>query len=234
MTTLSAVIGYTYLIIWSVSFYFSGSTIISKKSSEGYSINFNILNCLGFSFLSVKYLVSFFKNEDSIMVNDILFAVHALVISLIIQGLILYYPRGKNVLHKSTVYIILIIFISIILYSIIYFFDSNIAGIFDFIGMQKILITIFKYIIQIRFNFIRKSTYGWSTVNTVLDISGGALNLIQYLIDHNESNNDNDNNMFNNIKFLLGNVTIFFDLVLLYQRFILYRYNYKSAILLNN
>ena len=47
----------------------------------------------------------------------------------------------------------------------------------------KLFITIIKYIPQAYYNFRRKSTFGWSIGNILLDFTGGFLSIGQMFVD---------------------------------------------------
>lgn len=87
---------------------------------------------------------------------------------------------------------------------------------------MKLVITIVKYVPQAWVNYKRKSTYGWSIGQILFDLSGGVLSLAQLLLD-SSFQDDWSGVTGNPIKFLLSNVTIFFDLIFVVQHYILYR-----------
>lgn len=86
----------------------------------------------------------------------------------------------------------------------------------------KLVITVFKYVPQAWVNYKRKSTRGWSIWQILLDFTGGLLSLVQLVLDSGFQN-DWSGITGNPIKFLLSNVTIFFDLIFMVQHYILYR-----------
>jgi uncharacterized protein with PQ loop repeat len=53
---------------------------------------------------------------------------------------------------------------------------------FTFLGLNKALVSTFKYIYQTALNYDRKSTEGFSIENVILDFMGGLLSLIVVLI----------------------------------------------------
>ena len=61
---------------------------------------------------------------------------------------------------------------------------------------------------------------GWSLENVILDLTGGSLSLVQLVIDVFPRHIDS---AFNPIKFSLSVIAIFFDLVFLFQHYVLYR-----------
>jgi cystinosin len=84
------------------------------------------------------------------------------------------------------------------------------------------VITVVKYVPQAWVNYKRRSTRGWSIVQILLDLTGGVLSLVQLIID-SAFQDDWSGVTGNPIKFLLSNVTIFFDLIFVIQHYVLYR-----------
>jgi cystinosin len=91
----------------------------------------------------------------------------------------------------------------------------------------KLIITVVKYCPQAWVNYKRKSTVGWSISQILLDLAGGTLSFAQLMLD-SSLQNDWSGVMGNPLKFLLGNVTIFFDLIFVVQHYVLYRDSHSS------
>lgn len=86
----------------------------------------------------------------------------------------------------------------------------------------KLIITVVKYVPQAWVNYKRKSTVGWSIQQVLLDLTGGILSIAQLILD--ASFEDDWSGVTGNpVKFLLGNVTILFDVLFVVQHYILYR-----------
>ncbi|KHJ93907.1 cystinosin domain protein [Oesophagostomum dentatum] len=85
----------------------------------------------------------------------------------------------------------------------------------------KMAVTLFKYIPQALLNFRRKSTTGWSIGNVLLDFTGGCLDILQMCL---QCWNVADWTAFygNPVKFGLGLVSIFFDILFMIQHYVLY------------
>lgn len=86
----------------------------------------------------------------------------------------------------------------------------------------KLVITVVKYVPQAWVNYKRKSTVGWSIAQILLDLTGGVLSLVQLILD-SSFKSDWSGVTGNPVKFLLSNITIFFDLIFIVQHYILYR-----------
>merc|ERR1712066_604118 len=74
----------------------------------------------------------------------------------------------------------------------------------------KVVISFVKYCPQVWMNFKRKSTDGWNIHNVLLDFTGGFLSVLQLLID---ANFDLSQTIGDPAKFLLGNLSMIFDVI---------------------
>ena len=92
---------------------------------------------------------------------------------------------------------------------------------------MKLVVTFVKYTPQAWVNYKRKSTEGWSIAQILFDVTGGALSLLQLIID-SSSQGDWSGITGNPIKLGLSNVSVFFDLIFITQHYILYRDARKS------
>lgn len=86
----------------------------------------------------------------------------------------------------------------------------------------KVVITVVKYVPQAWLNYKRKSTTGWDIRQILLDLTGGFLSLAQLVLD-SSFEADWSGVTGNPIKFLLGNVTVIFDVLFVYQHYVLYK-----------
>eukprot|EP00818_Percolomonas_sp_WS_P000003 CAMPEP_0117448914 /NCGR_PEP_ID=MMETSP0759-20121206/7658_1 /TAXON_ID=63605 /ORGANISM="Percolomonas cosmopolitus, Strain WS" /LENGTH=121 /DNA_ID=CAMNT_0005241339 /DNA_START=356 /DNA_END=721 /DNA_ORIENTATION=- len=90
-------------------------------------------------------------------------------------------------------------------------------------GTVKVFLSFIKYVPQGYMNWKRKCTVGWSIGNILLDFTGGTLSIGQMFI---ESINTGDWSNFGNFsKVGLGLLSIIFDLMFMFQHYILYRGN---------
>lgn len=85
----------------------------------------------------------------------------------------------------------------------------------------KLLLTVFKYVPQVVANFRRKSTVGWSIIQQLLDFSGGMLSLLQLVID-SALQADWSGLTGNPVKLGLANISMIFDIIFIFQHFVLY------------
>merc|ERR1712187_137427 len=96
------------------------------------------------------------------------------------------------------------------------------------LSLLKEAISVVKYCPQVWLNYQRKSTKGWSISNVLLDFSGGLLSIAQLLLDAGMSG-DWTGVTGNPAKFLLGNLSMIFDVIFMVQHYILYTEEPKTA-----
>lgn len=231
---LSAIIGYTYFIMWSVSFYPQVVINFKRRTTQGLSRDFCFLNCLGFACYATYNLALFHNpavrkeyqdrhNGGAVPVqsNDVAFAVHALVLSTITVLQILYYDGWKlpsRIVGVGMLALVLFIGLCGILVATHTLPALDLLYVLSYIKMG---ITLVKYTPQVILNYQRKSTAGWSIWQILLDFGGGTLSDAQLVLDcHNLG--DWTGLTGNLAKLMLGMVSIVFDIVFLVQHYILY------------
>lgn len=90
------------------------------------------------------------------------------------------------------------------------------------VSYVKLIVTVVKYTPQMVANYRNGSTKGWSIYQILLDFSGGLLSLGQLAID-SYLLGDWAGVTGNPVKFALGNVSILYDLIFMTQHYVLYR-----------
>ena len=85
----------------------------------------------------------------------------------------------------------------------------------------KLVVTCAKYVPQAWHNYSVKSTSGWAINQVLLDSCGSVLSIAQLLID-SALQKDWSGVTGNPVKFALGNVSLFFDLIFICQHYVLY------------
>eukprot|EP01084_Bolivina_argentea_P319478 554141_1 len=236
LTILCSILGWIYFFAWSISFYPQAIINYQRKCVVGMSFDYmGIYNFTGFLFYTIYTIATFIhkngiSNKDNpIAINDIAFAVHALLLTIICCIQILIYDRGTQkpslfaIIIGSTCWLIAIYNVLLSLFG-----DTNATipwfGSFStvsFLGYVKVFVTAIKYIPQIWMNFKDKSTTGWSILNVLLDFTGGMLSLLQQILS---AYNTNDwSFVTENIpKFMLAIQCIAFDIIFIFQHYVLY------------
>jgi len=238
---VSAMIGYTYFICWSISFYPQVISSFKRKTTQGLSVDFCALNVLGFACYTA-YNASLFWNESireqyrekfdsevTVQSNDVAFAIHALALSSITLAQIIYY-RGSEKASKIILFFIVLILLlcATVPMLILKFKLYTWLDYLYVLSFVKIGISLIKYIPQVILNYRRKSTEGWSIWNILLDFTGGVLSDTQLVLDCADMG-DFTYITGNLAKFGLGFVSILFDLIFMTQHYILYAGNGASA-----
>lgn len=81
---------------------------------------------------------------------------------------------------------------------------------------------------QVLTNYRNQATTGWSIEGILLDFTGGVLSILQLGID-SYLQGDWSGVTGNPVKLMLGNVSIFFDVIFIVQHYILYKGNAGDA-----
>ena len=217
--------GYISMIAWSVSFYFMAYEVIKVKNSDGFSINYLMLNFLGYTYYSTynvygyKYNASY-NSSGQLHISDCIFAIHGLFMTSVHIVLVLYYPRTTNRVKIIWLGFAVMSIMALGIYAII---DQKVESIVKLMGLMKVAISFVKYVPQVYLNCIRRTTLSWSTTNVFLDLTGGLLSFLQIIIDYIDKGKSTQfSSNLNTAKFLLGIVTVVFDIIFLFQRFVLF------------
>ncbi|KAI0980024.1 hypothetical protein GJ496_006535 [Pomphorhynchus laevis] len=232
---LNTLTGWLSFFLWSASFYPQVILNQKRKSVVGLSfdytaidllgyIPFTIYNCLIYFPSSVQNKYQYYHPHQPIPIelNDVIYTIHVTVLCFIRAVQCCIFERGNQRITKFgygfIIFEVAAFVISGILCSI------NVINILQFVyvfSFVKVVSTLIKYIPQVYFNYQRKSTTGWSIWNAALDVSGAffislqpAINCINFktwtVITGNPA------------KFILGLISIVFDLIMIIQHYILY------------
>ena len=227
---LSNVVGYTYFLAWSASFYPQIFLNYRRRTTRGLSVDFCVLNVLGYICYTI-YTTNFYWNENvirdyrdrisggenseiTVQGNDVAFAIHAVLMASITLSQIGIYDTFAVRPPSRRVYFVLLGTSS---FCILYLLSTwilrgqiDVLGFLYLLGTIKIGVTIGKYVPQALLNRSRKSTVGWNVWNVILDLTGGVLSLLQ-LIGDCAVMSDWSGITGNPAKIMLSLVTICFD-----------------------
>jgi len=247
---ISTLIGWTYFVCWSLSFYPQPYYNYKRKSTQGLAIDFPTLNLLGFTCYTISQGSFLWSStvkrqyaerhpdapETTVRFNDFAFGAHALVMCALIYTQ--FFPSiwgfkvGRRQKASRVVLGILVGSIAAIFISIILVLSNSshsnsltswewIDVVYTF-GYVKLVCSVVKYIPQAYLNYKRKSTVGWSITQILLDFAGGNLSLLQLLID-SALQADWSGFWGNPVKLGLSNTSLFFDVIFMTQHYFLYR-----------
>ncbi|EPB73911.1 Lysosomal Cystine Transporter, partial [Ancylostoma ceylanicum] len=202
----------------------------------GLNFDFLLLNLIGFSAYAIYNLLMYYdpvvQNEYEtkhprspipVLLNDVVFAVHAFAACVVTAAQCFLLERANQRVSVTC----MILSALLILFAI----GSGVATVLKFLTILqfvmcfsyiKMAVTLSKYFPQMYFNFRRKSTVGWSIGNVLLDFTGGTLDILQMVL---QCINAADWVAFygNPVKFGLGLVSIVFDVIFIFQHYVLYR-----------
>ena len=196
------------------------------------------MNPFGFYFYTLYTLQGVIDNKIGntgvIDPNDIFFACHAFLLSSVQLTQVFIYETGKQQKGSVNWYVVGFLVIQfIIIFSVfgievsdVNKIDQNWATI-RMAGYCKAAITFVKYLPQVYLNWKRQSTVGWSLENVLLDFTGGLFSFIQIIVDAKKREKpvfgDGSDTGFNIVKFILSVMSIIFDLIFMFQHYVLYR-----------
>ncbi|XP_071492454.1 cystinosin-like [Diadema antillarum] len=239
LSIIIIVVGWIYFVAWSISFYPQVILNFTRKSVVGLNFDFLAYNLTGFfaygvfnvGMFWVEPLKDAYKDKNPygvnpVLLNDVIFTLHAFFITAVTIFQCLIYERGRQRI-SIICRVILAAMWAFALITLIIAAASKAQVItwleyIYFFSYIKLAITLIKYIPQAYMNFRRQSTEGWSIGNILLDFTGGSFSLLQmFLLSYN---NDDWSSIFGDpTKFGLGAFSIAFDILFIIQHYVLYR-----------
>ncbi|CAD5212682.1 unnamed protein product [Bursaphelenchus okinawaensis] len=240
---LIEITGWTYFIAWSLSFYPQAILNFQRKSVVGFNFDYGLLNVIGFFCYSVYNCALYFvpyvqelyieKHERGaipVLMNDVVFAVHAFFITGITGVQCFFYTRGNQRI-SYVCWAWCSVFAVVASGSLV----LQVFGVFNWLqfitalSYIKLAVTCSKYIPPALYNFQRRSTVGWSIGTILLDFSGGILTILQMIL---QASNSDDWSIFmgNAVKCGLGVASVAFDVLFMVQHFCLFKNSHKINI----
>ncbi|RMJ07077.1 hypothetical protein BHE90_014279 [Fusarium euwallaceae] len=249
LTFLSGVFGWVYFLAWSASFYPQALLNWRRRSTSGTTVDFPFINVLGFLAYFVSNLAFYYSPEiraqyaarhrglePTVQFNDITFALHALILSIITVSQYLFAslwnftPSPGNRPSRFILGVAAGCITGVVLTCVIVTASAGNDPLYDWvaldvvyaIGYVKLIVTLIKYTPQILANYNNQSTEGWSISQILLDLTGGVLSVSQQAID-SYMQRDWSGITGNPVKFALGNISMIYDSIFITQHYVLYR-----------
>ncbi|KAF2665601.1 L-cystine transporter-like protein [Microthyrium microscopicum] len=247
VNALSRLLGWTYFLAWSISFYAQPYLNWQRKSTQGLAIDFPTLNLLGFvcytistaSFLWSPTIRSQYaarhpaSPKTTVRFNDFAFALHAAIMCIVTYSQFYSSLWGFSVgrRQRASRGVLGIVLASILSTIVIVFVIAGTPGggndpdgwawidLIYTLGYIKLVCSLIKYCPQVFLNYKRKSTVGWSILNILLDFTGGILSLMQLIID-SSLQGDWSGIIGNPVKLGLSNTSLFFDVIFMVQHYV--------------
>lgn len=233
---INVIIGWVYFVIWSISFYPQVIENYLRKSVIGLNFDFLCYNITGFVVYSIycssmywigsiqeEYFKKFGGTVIPVAPNDVFFAIHAAILTVITIAQCTVYEKGAQKVSRLAKVLVALMWsfavVTLIPVALKKFMWVEYVTCFSYI---KLLVTLIKYIPQAYMNYRRKSTDGWSIGFVHSDFIGGLLSILQVLfLSYN--NNQWSAIMGNFTKFGLASVSIIFDVLFLLQHYVFYK-----------
>lgn len=182
--------------------------------------------------LSLIVVVVVMMGSVKVETQDVLFAVHAVAITLVTIAQICYYDGRQQRLTLPSGLLMAAMLLSMGIYAaLVASAEEEEASPpqwrtwynwLYFVSYVKLLISTVKGIPQLVVNYQRRSTEGWNIHNVLLDATGGSLSILQLLLDCYDTK-DWSGILGSPVKFGLGFVSLLFDVVFSLQHFVWYR-----------
>ncbi|CAJ0934686.1 unnamed protein product, partial [Mesorhabditis belari] len=233
---LCIVVGWTYFVLWSASFYPQIWMNLRRKSVIGMDFNYVFLNVVANGSYTIFNSLMYFNRRVQteylmdqpyaplpVLFNDVVFAGHALIFSLVYSLQAIIYERGSQRLHPFLwIGGVVFIFASVSLFGLCMVNLISLLQLANLFSYVKIVCMTPMYLPQLYLNYTRKSTSGFAIETIMLDFSGGVLSLMQMVF---QAWNLDDWSGFvgNPVKFGLALLTMILDLGFFIQHFCLYQ-----------
>eukprot|EP00743_Colponemidia_sp_Colp-15_P003337 GILK01003605.1.p1 GENE.GILK01003605.1~~GILK01003605.1.p1 ORF type:complete len:322 (-),score=34.72 GILK01003605.1:227-1090(-) len=242
LEVVSILLGWIYFFAWSLSFWPQTIDNYRRKSVVGFSCDYLILNMTGFTCYAIYNIVGYIDpsaGAGNVVINDVAFAVHAWVLTAVQVVQLVMYEKGTQKVHTATWVISACLWTLILLHVILAGAGVDTTGwspsLADFLvtntlrllGIVKVCVSFIKYLPQVYMNYIRQSTVGWSIANVLLDFTGGSFSFLQMFVDGARSGNWDifGGDSLNVAKFCLSIESMLFDLIFIFQHYVLYRHS---------
>jgi cystinosin len=243
---LSWILGWSYFFAWSASFWPQCYVNWKRKSVEGLSFEYLWLNLTGhccylfynftlyFNILGAKtqYLSHYHVDVIPVHANDVAFSVHAVIFCALTIYQTFIYHRGIQKMSWYGIGGVILLWVSVGIAGILTVSKFiSLLMLLNWCGIVKIIVTLSKYAPQVVQNWYRSSTIGFSIVAIMFDLAGGILSLGQQGVDCVIALSISPF-LGDTTKLGLAVFTIFFDLIFLFQHYVLYRNREDPALVL--
>eukprot|EP00257_Ricinus_communis_P020300 XP_015579501.1 cystinosin homolog [Ricinus communis] len=227
--------GWIAFFSWSISFYPQVILNFRRRSVVGLNFDFVVLNLTKHSSYLIYNASLYFSSAIQkqyfqkygygemipVAANDVAFSTHAVLLTAITLFQIAIYDRGNQKVSKLSIAIVCAVWLVAAICFFIALPSHSWLWLISIFNSIQVFMTVIKYIPQAIFNFMRKSTIGFSIENILLDFLGGVTNYAQMAVQSIDQNSWV--NFYGNIgKTLLSLVSVFFDLLFMCQHYILY------------
>ncbi|XP_054803196.1 cystinosin homolog [Prosopis cineraria] len=229
------VLGWSSFFCWSVAFYPQVILNLRRRSVVGLNFDFALFNLTKHSSYLIYNASMYFSSVIQkqyfeeygygemipVAVNDVAFSAHAVLIVVIILFQIVIYERGTQKISRLAIGIVSVVWLTAAVCFFIALPTHSWLWLVSLFNTIQVCMTAVKYLPQAIMNFKRKSTDGFSIGTIMLDFSGAILNYGQMVVQSIDQGSWAS--FYGNAgKMTLSLVCVFFDLIFICQRFVLY------------
>ncbi|KAL5107095.1 Cystinosin [Taenia crassiceps] len=197
LSILQQIVGWTYFLAWTLSFYPQVILNCRRESVTGLSFDFIVFNVIGFACYSAfniglyfvpriqaQYLARHPLGVIPVEINDLFFSLHGLAIMLVVIVQCLIFERGSQRVSKICITLFCLMLLFILTSTLLAAADaiSWLTALYLY-SYVKLFVTLVKYFPQLILNCRRRSCVGWSLCNFILDFIGGVLSIAQMFIN---------------------------------------------------
>lgn len=185
--------------------------------------------------IRAQYAARHHDLEPTVQFNDITFALHGFILSVVVTSQYLtpfwgFPPSPGNRPSRFIIGVFVGCLVGVLSSYLIVAASPGSDPVTDWValdiiyavGYVKLIVTLIKYTPQIVANYRHQSTEGWSIVQILLDMTGGILSVGQQGID-SYLQRDWSGITGNPVKFALGEVSMIYDAIFIAQHYVLYR-----------
>ncbi|XP_038880439.1 cystinosin homolog [Benincasa hispida] len=235
MEIIYEVLGWISIICWAFAGYPQLIMNFRRKSVVGLSFDYVVLNFTKQSSYLIYNATLFFSTTVQkqyfdkygydqmipVALSDVFFPLHAILLIFVVSVQIVFFERGNQKVSKAAI----AIFVSVWFFAAACLYIAipthSWLWLISMFNSIQVFMTLIKCSPQAFLNFTRKSTAGFSIDPILLDLTGGVATLVQMSVQSIDQGSWV--NFFGNIgKPLLALVSIAFDLIFIYQHFVLY------------
>ena len=91
---------------------------LSLSRVEGYELNYLVMNISGYTFYGIYSTIGFFTNisgAGTVVIADLIFVYHAILMVIILTGQVFYYPHGKNRVSGYAIILCVVLWMAVII-----------------------------------------------------------------------------------------------------------------------
>lgn len=200
---LSIFCGWSYAIVWGLSFYPTLYLNYRLKTADSISVDYVILNIIGYICYSISLLLQLkcvdvrrqymqvYEGKLPLLSNaDLFYSFHGIILLTVLMSQVLFgnsiwnfkNERINFKIHKLTRMVLAFL---MLFCTVSWYFDDEKYAFLNFamnLAFVKIIISLIKYLPQVIYNYRRKSMYGISRLQIMFDLLGALFAFCEFYL----------------------------------------------------